>query len=295
MDAIRNAAFYLAIAVAAMAAPGFVDAQMGDEQPLVEPVRRYNVEVIIFTYDSSVSAGTEVFVPAKPATLPASSIADLDSETAVGEDGEDFSDVVREYGDTVALPEKLSPDEEILGELLETQSLNLRLLSDNELTLQDAHERLRRLDAYQPVLWAGWTQDVHEEEMTAPIRLRRLGNLPLNIDGEMKLYLGRFLHLVADVSIQAPGSGTGTSNPSYRVRPARSFGRDFDYAPDRRVEDRAVYYRIDDDRIMKNGDLRYFDHPRFGILAKTTRAADATGLSMDGEDNSESESPIGQR
>jgi hypothetical protein len=32
-----------------------------------------------------------------------------------------------------------------------------------------------------------------------------------------------------------------------------------------------VRYRIYEDRIMKTGDLRYFDHPRFGVVARVTR------------------------
>jgi hypothetical protein len=32
-----------------------------------------------------------------------------------------------------------------------------------------------------------------------------------------------------------------------------------------------VYYRIQENRILKNGELRYFDHPKFGVLAKVTR------------------------
>ena len=30
-------------------------------------------------------------------------------------------------------------------------------------------------------------------------------------------------------------------------------------------------YAIREDRIFKSGDLRYFDHPKFGVLAKITR------------------------
>ena len=32
-----------------------------------------------------------------------------------------------------------------------------------------------------------------------------------------------------------------------------------------------VRYRIEEDRIFRNGELRYFDHPKFGVLAKITR------------------------
>jgi len=32
-----------------------------------------------------------------------------------------------------------------------------------------------------------------------------------------------------------------------------------------------VRYRILDDRIFKNGETRYFDHPKFGVVARITR------------------------
>ena len=35
--------------------------------------------------------------------------------------------------------------------------------------------------------------------------------------------------------------------------------------------DRPVHYRIQEDRIFKSGETRYFDHPKFGVLAKITR------------------------
>ncbi len=33
----------------------------------------------------------------------------------------------------------------------------------------------------------------------------------------------------------------------------------------------SIHYRIFEDRIVKNGDIRYFDHPKFGVIAKDTR------------------------
>ena len=32
-----------------------------------------------------------------------------------------------------------------------------------------------------------------------------------------------------------------------------------------------VYFRIQENRILRNGELRYFDHPKFGVVAKVTR------------------------
>ena len=32
-----------------------------------------------------------------------------------------------------------------------------------------------------------------------------------------------------------------------------------------------VRYRIQEDRIFKSGELRYFDHPKFGVLVRVSR------------------------
>ncbi len=32
-----------------------------------------------------------------------------------------------------------------------------------------------------------------------------------------------------------------------------------------------VFYRLREDRILKTGDIRYFDHPKFGVIAKMVR------------------------
>ena len=47
-----------------------------------------------------------------------------------------------------------------------------------------------------------------------------------------------------------------------------------------------------ENRIVKNGELRYFDHPKFGVIAKITRVdeAEADEEFEDDEDNSESRS-----
>ena len=38
----------------------------------------------------------------------------------------------------------------------------------------------------------------------------------------------------------------------------------------------AVFYRISEDRILRNGETRYYDHPKFGLLARVTRVEEET-------------------
>ena len=48
-------------------------------------------------------------------------------------------------------------------------------------------------------------------------------------------------------------------------RPSRNYG----YGYER--DTTTIKYNISEDRIFRNGELRYYDHPRFGVLARITR------------------------
>jgi hypothetical protein len=52
---------------------------------------------------------------------------------------------------------------------------------------------------------------------------------------------------------------------------ANAFRDHGDAAPFDPVSQGPVRFRIFENRIFKSGDLRYFDHPKFGVLAKITR------------------------
>ena len=95
----------------------------------------------------------------------------------------------------------------------------------------------------------GWTQSTRPEELTRPIQLSSLSTPAPGLDGTLELYLSRFLHLVVNLEMEAE----------------RVDETDF-------VDNSApVYYRIQEDRIFRSGELRYFDHPKFGVLARVTR------------------------
>jgi len=44
-----------------------------------------------------------------------------------------------------------------------------------------------------------------------------------------------------------------------------------------------VRYSIQENRILKNGELRYYDHPKFGVLAMVTRIEEEEDLDDVGE------------
>jgi hypothetical protein len=147
------------------------------------------------------------------------------------------------------------------------------LLGEDELMLGDAIRQFELLDAYETIMHFGWTQPTYSEDATPPIELQLLGEPPEGLNGTFTLYLSRYLHLVVDLALDAPVEfeeevvdddaffNFGDSRPRYEE-------------PDT-AELQPVRFRIQENRILKNGELRYFDHPKFGILAKVTRVEES--------------------
>jgi hypothetical protein len=129
--------------------------------------------------------------------------------------------------------------------------LDLEFLRREEYTLLDTLGRMERLDVYEPLMHFGWTQAAWEEEDTPAIELRAFGRPPAALEGSLTLYLSRYLHLVVDLEMAAEEQPVGAGLYSSMTGPVR--------------------YRIEEDRILKNGEIRYFDHPKFGMIAKVTR------------------------
>ncbi len=262
-----RAAFCIAVvALAASVLPALAqqDAELlpGEETgETVEPVRRYTVELIIFSYGEGASAGTETWIADEPAIEVAPDPADDDYFDS------DFSE----------FPEPGEELEEIATPAIARRYMDLELvlLDTDTFTMNEIYDKLVELDAYEPIMRAGWTQPTYEKDMTASIGLRTLGDPPPGLDGTLMLYLGRYLHLVVDLTMDkdAPLS----SPPEETSASVLTFG-------DSRIQNEyelidqygellppPIRYRISEDRIMKNGDIRYFDHPKFGVIAKITR------------------------
>ncbi len=225
-----------------------------DEEP--EP-RQYTVEIVIFAYAEDISVGTELFVPDPP---PADTLLDLVAD-------EDFPGDDRE----VAAPRK--------------KELEFLLLTEDTFTMGEVVRRFEQLDVYETIMHVGWTQWVYPQDQTDSIDLRAFGAPPQGLEGSFLLYLGRFLHLVVDLALDAQ---PGIIEAVAIEQPANIYGdRRSRRAFDPFREAAPVRYRIQENRIFKNGDIRYFDHPKFGVVVKVTRVEveetdddlDATGPS----------------
>ena len=164
-------------------------------------------------------------------------------------------------GDEAAVPDE---------ELIEGSEFILHL--EDEFTLTDVMSRLELLDVYEPVMHFAWTQVTLPDEETPAIELPALAEPPDRLSGSFRLYLSRYLHLVVDLTLDelhANGEPVAIDEPEFVYSDSR-FGTSYG-----ETQVPVVQFRIQEDRIFKNGDLRYFDHPRFGVLAKITRVEEA--------------------
>ena len=242
-----------------------------------EPVRRYSVEVIVFEYAGTAANTTEIFDPEPMPEAPLFLEGDLDPDAAPAVFSDRPLPVAIDPADDEAL--MLEPGEEppsvlLTGETLEEiptfESAGIEFIDPAGYQLTSAWERLENLDAYRPLMHTAWIQPTVEKEETSPLPLRRIGDPPLRLTGEFTLYLSRFLHLVVDLSLEQRPSPGATAGPD-RVRyygdsqssASLSFGPEF-------AEPRTIY-RINEDRIVRNNEVRYYDHPKFGVIARITR------------------------
>jgi len=255
-----------------------------DELVEEQPIRRYTVEIIVFSYEENVSVGSEIFLPDEPPP---------EEEPLLDEDGNPIltdEDLVPVFSDDMAaevvaedappawavvLPVSTTVDGEAIVPIVtgedagDLNPFELVLLPEEEFTLVDAARQFELLDAYKTMMHFGWTQPTFPEEDTPAIELRLLAEPPEGFGGTLTLYLSRYLHLVVDLALDA------TDEFEVEVVDDDSFFSFGDarerYGDDYAFEPMPVRFRIQENRILKNGELRYFDHPKFGVLAKVTR------------------------
>jgi hypothetical protein len=216
------------------------DELLNEEQP---PIKRYTVELVVFAYAEDVSVGTEVF-PGDIIEPP----AEEDDEIAEIE----VTELQRRHPDFIGLEPVL--------------------LTEEEFTMLDVFERFELLDAYEPILHVGWTQVGSPRSDTSPMQLTDFGVPPVGLDGSFTLYLGNYLHLVVDLALDAPVAEYEfivDDEPAYVFSDSR-----FAAEAEPEAIEGPVRYRLQENRIVKNAETRYFDHPKFGVVAKVVRVED---------------------
>jgi len=162
-------------------------------------VRRYTVEMIIFSYAQNVSAGSEVFMPDEPPPIEP------------GMEGELIDDLMQDEAAEPAVPEEPAaedPEEADSEEALDDDErpYELVMLPEEDFALLDIFERLDNLDAYTPLMHFGWTQPTYPREETEARPLGSFMTPPEGLEGDLSLYLSRYLHLGVNLQLEAPGT-----------------------------------------------------------------------------------------
>ncbi len=222
----------------------------------VEPeLRRYTVELIVFAYAEDVSVGTELFLPDV-----------IEPEPELPEILEDEAEEIAQAV-LAAEEEDAAEEEEIRFEMV--------LLMQDELTMTDTLDRLDRLDAYEPLLHIGWTQTALPEAETPKLDLREFGQPPEGLTGDFTLYLSRYLHLVVNLQLDAPETDAATVHFGEEPMQVDRYESDAYEYYGRVLEPEPMYeplrFQISENRLFKNGEIRYYDHPKFGVVAKILR------------------------
>lgn len=239
-----------------------------------DEIRRYKVEVIVFTYEEDVSIGSEVFLPDEPPVV-ADPLLDEDGYP-IDIDAQALAENPATADEEVELPPAWvvdygTDDGEQPGDtdIGDGHDLRIHLLAEDEFELAQVIRQFELLDAYRTILHTGWIQPTYPDEETPAVELRLLAEPPQGLDGSFTLYLSRYLHLVVDLALDAQ---TPIEEPPMYEPPALSYGDSrAQYEDAYGIKPQPVRYRIQDNRIVKNGELRYFDHPKFGVLAKISR------------------------
>lgn len=109
--------------------------------------------------------------------------------------------------------------------------------------LRSAVSTLRGDGSYNVLLHQRWRQSAEEKSAAKPIRLR---NADGQLDGMLRFYMSRFLHVDVDLLLR---DQTAVVNQSAVM---------------------GLNYRLTEHRRVKTQETNYFDHPKLGVLLRIT-------------------------
>lgn len=107
--------------------------------------------------------------------------------------------------------------------------------------LGTAAAALQKDGGYKVLSYRRWRQTADEKSATRPMRLRDSDG---NLDGAVRFYMSRFLHVDVDVVLKDTTAPEG-----------------------------ELSYRLSEHRRIKTQEINYFDHPKVGVLVRVTPAA----------------------
>ena len=150
------------------------------------------------------------------------------------------------------------------GELVATSPHAFRLLGRSAFKLRGVYNQLDRSPDFQPVLHLAWHQPGYSKRRAKRAHVRSWGATDgldgntefgfasrATIDGTVKVHLGKYLHVNADLIYYRKRFQGSGEEPSANPRPPELF-------------------RLTAHRRMRSRELHYLDHPLFGLLVMIT-------------------------
>ena len=195
------------------------------------------IEIIIFEYLDHNSSGNEVFNKIEENYQ-------LEKEIPNNQNQEDTS---------IEVGLLTSEFKEVSISLVPTaRQIALKISQRKSLNMSAIYNRLNRLRVYEPVIWGGWEQRLTNEQNAFPVNLRSIKNTLGKFDGNIKFYESSGGRLRLSVDIEMYEKIEIFANES-----------------DGELHEQIINtYKISNDKEMRYDELRYFDHPKFGLIAK---------------------------
>ena len=195
------------------------------------------IEIIIFEYLDHNSSGNEVFNKIEENYQ-------LEKEIPNNQNQEDTS---------IEVGLLTSEFKEVSISLVPTaRQIALKISQRKSLNMSAIYNRLNRLRVYEPVIWGGWEQRLTNEQNAFPVNLRSIKNTLGKFDGDIKFYESSGGRLRLSVDIEMYEKIEILANES-----------------DGELHEQMINtYKISNDKEMRYDELRYFDHPKFGLIAK---------------------------
>jgi hypothetical protein len=163
--------------------------------------------------------------------------------------------------------------------LSEQQTSRQRLL--HEFELQDQASLIGKRDMYRIVAHMAWIQPGYSRTDAVPFPVAKLAGAASGLDGDLTLFLSRYLHMQFNLSISG-NPGLDNLDPEDPQAMGSAYSLPMATLPGQEPVQPPVY-RIDERRRMRSGELHYIDHPVFGVLARVSKI-DASLLDEPGRD-----------
>ena len=203
--------------------------------------KQYKIEVIFFTYNEF-DPNEESFDNPDPHTLLDLINKDIFTNQSIR--SQYTIDRIISNLNTVAFADNYEPKSPI--DNLNTNNIYwFKLLDSQNYSLNGIADRLNTLDVYTLVSHGAWIQESYSENEPYQFKLHHLGSM--NPLGTIHFYESRFLHVRIDAQYSSKYLDASYSDVINKIK-------------------MPYKYNIDKERIIRVGEINYFDHPAFGMI-----------------------------